>query len=194
MGAPAGKEDPVEFDSSLTLCNGMTGVAQVGGCFEPHWPRRRLPPVLRPAAICSRSPGHRPTMKYHYLHSRFTHRVAWERRPPALHVVLEPAPPPAKRGGAAAPPLRAPRAVAGCDRATLVDTGASGHRSDGEFGWGGMPVTAQRRRPEAPLRWNRNLPRRSRPKALLTRRPPVQVQSVQAWPCDPLAKRMGSGY
>ena len=27
----AGKEDPVEFDSSLMLCNDMGGVAQVGG-------------------------------------------------------------------------------------------------------------------------------------------------------------------
>jgi hypothetical protein len=28
---PAGKEDPVEFDSSLVLCSDMIGVAEVGG-------------------------------------------------------------------------------------------------------------------------------------------------------------------
>jgi len=32
---PAGKEDPVEFDSSLVVCNDMKGVAQVGGCALP---------------------------------------------------------------------------------------------------------------------------------------------------------------
>jgi len=31
LDVPAGKEDPVEFDSSLLLCNDMMGVAQVGG-------------------------------------------------------------------------------------------------------------------------------------------------------------------
>jgi hypothetical protein len=31
LDASVGKEDPVEFDSSLTLCNVMKGVAQVGG-------------------------------------------------------------------------------------------------------------------------------------------------------------------
>ena len=35
LGAPAGKEDPVEFDSSLMLCNDMGGVAQVGGPPSP---------------------------------------------------------------------------------------------------------------------------------------------------------------
>ena len=30
LGVPAGKEDPVEFDSSLTECGSMEGVAQVG--------------------------------------------------------------------------------------------------------------------------------------------------------------------
>mmetsp|Transcript_90286 Transcript_90286/g.150960 ORF Transcript_90286/g.150960 Transcript_90286/m.150960 type:complete len:219 (+) Transcript_90286:2352-3008(+) len=30
LGVPAGKEDPVEFDSSLTECSSMEGVAQVG--------------------------------------------------------------------------------------------------------------------------------------------------------------------
>ena len=29
LGVPAGKEDPVEFDSSLTECSSMEGVAQV---------------------------------------------------------------------------------------------------------------------------------------------------------------------
>ena len=31
MDVSAGKEDPVEFDSSLMLCSDMWGVAQVGG-------------------------------------------------------------------------------------------------------------------------------------------------------------------
>jgi len=88
-------------------------------------------------------------MKYHYLHRRFTHRVTWERQPPALHRCRIWEPP---RAGFVAPPLRAPSAVAGRDRATLVSIDASGHRSDREFGWGGTPVTGQRRRPEAPLR------------------------------------------
>ena len=139
--------------------------------------------------------GLSPAMKYHYLHRRFTHRVEGERQPPALHTSVPDSGAPFP-GDATAPPLRAPSAAAwlrprdpGSKNAM-----ASGHRSDGEFGWGGTPVTMQRRRPEASLRWNRNLPRRSRPKALLIRRPSVRVQSAQAWPCDPLAEHTGSGY
>ena len=46
----AGKEDPVEFDSSLMLCSDMKGVAKVGdGSLSPS------------------------TVKYHYLHGCFTH-------------------------------------------------------------------------------------------------------------------------
>lgn len=68
------------------------------------------------------------------------------------------------------------------------------HRSVGEFGWGGTPVTRQRRRPEAMLRWNRNLSWRSRPKVLLMLRLPVQVQNVQVWPSDPLVECTSLGY
>ena len=64
----------------------------------------------------------------------------------------------------------------------------------GEFGWGGTPVTSQRRRPEALLRWNRNLPWRRRPKALLMLRLSVRVPNVQVWPSDPLVKCTSSGY
>jgi len=72
-----------------------------------------------------------------------------------------------------------------CERET---DRASGQRSDGEFGWGGTPVTQQHRRPEAPLRLNRNHSRRSRPKVLLMRRfTAVRIQNAQAWPSDPLA-------
>ncbi len=31
LDAPAGKEDPVEFDSSLMSCSDMVGVEEVGG-------------------------------------------------------------------------------------------------------------------------------------------------------------------
>jgi len=44
----AGKEDPVEFDSSLMLCSDMKGVAKVG------------------ASLLA-------TVKYHYFHRYFTH-------------------------------------------------------------------------------------------------------------------------
>ena len=59
MKLSAGKEDPVEFDSSLTLCSDMRGVV-IGG---------RL-----------------PTMKYHYSYRRFTYPMVGERQPPALRV------------------------------------------------------------------------------------------------------------
>ena len=77
---------------------------------------------------------------------------------------------------------------------SAIQSEASRHRSVGEFGWGGTPVTGQRRRPEALLRWNRNLSGRRRPKVLLMLRLPVQVQNVQAWPSDPLVQCASSGY
>ena len=82
-------------------------------------------------------------------------------------------------------------------RATLdvtVQSEVSKHRSVGEFGWGGTPFTTQRRRPEALLRQNRNLPGRRRPKALLMLRLSVRVRNVQVWPNDPLVKCANSGY
>ena len=54
MDVSAGKEDPVEFDSSLMLCSDMEGVAQVGGA--------RAPSGVSTLAV-----------KYHYLHRHFTH-------------------------------------------------------------------------------------------------------------------------
>ena len=75
-----------------------------------------------------------------------------------------------------------------------VRSEVSKHRSVGEFGWGGTPFTTQRRRPEALLRQNRNLPGRRRPKVLLMPRLSVRVRNVQVWPNDPLVKCANSGY
>ena len=106
-----------------------------------------------------------PAVKYHYLHRRFTHRVVWERWPFGHQ--------PLPRGGVVALPRfmrQAQWAVLAAVRATLdvtVQSEVSRHRSVGEFGWGGTPFTRQRRRPEALLRWNRNLSERRRPKVLL---------------------------
>ena len=75
-----------------------------------------------------------------------------------------------------------------------VRSEVSKHRSVGEFGWGGTPFTTQRRRPEALLRQNRNLPGRRRPKVLLMPRLSVRVRNVQVWPNDPLVKCADSGY
>jgi len=75
-----------------------------------------------------------------------------------------------------------------------VRSAVSKHRSVGEFGWGGTPFTTQRRRPEALLRQNRNLPGRRRPKVLLMPRLSVRVRNVQSWPNDPLVKCANSGY
>ncbi len=36
LDAPAGKEDPVEFDSSLMSCSDMVGVEEVGGQCQPQ--------------------------------------------------------------------------------------------------------------------------------------------------------------
>ena len=71
---------------------------------------------------------------------------------------------------------------------------ASRHRADWEFGWCGTPFTRQRRRPEARLRWDRNLSGRSRPKALLMLRLSVEVQNMQVWPIDPLDQCTSLGY
>ena len=62
-------------------------------------------------------------------------------------------------------------------------------RPDGEFGWGGTSVTEQRRRPEAVLSENRNLPWRSRLHVRLTQQLSVVVGNTQVWPCDPLCFR-----
>ena len=39
LDAPAGKEDPVEFDSSLMSCSDMMGVEEVGGQCQPQQPK-----------------------------------------------------------------------------------------------------------------------------------------------------------
>ena len=78
LGVPAGKEDPVEFDSSLTECSSMEGVAQVGSA------RQLMALIMAFAAISTvgssfwmrlRAATRKLAMKYHYLHSRFTNRM-----------------------------------------------------------------------------------------------------------------------
>jgi len=157
---------------------------------RPRCRHRRDNVTSHPLAL-SPHPGHEPTVKYHYLHRRFTHRVVRDRRPDPAS-----APP---FGGHGLTPIRARsgcllsprRGDPGASRPVENPQSkeASRNRSVGEFGWGGTPVTSQRWRPEAMLRWNRNLPRRRRPKVLLMLRLPVQVPNVQVWPSDPLAKQ-----
>ena len=89
MDVSAGKEDPVEFDSSLMLCSGMEGVAQVGD--KCHGKDLKVEVNLQPTVedadlkveVNLRRDGSwcKPAVKYHYLHRRFTHRVTWERQP-----------------------------------------------------------------------------------------------------------------
>ena len=83
MDVSAGKEDPVEFDSSLMLCSDMWGVAQVGGECQTHQESQRAEPnpIGKRPGQRHRVPRCKPAVKYHYLHRRFTHRVAWERWP-----------------------------------------------------------------------------------------------------------------
>jgi len=87
LGVPAGKEDPVEFDSSLTECSSMEGVAQVGSA------RQLMALIMAFAAISTvgssvlldmmrlRAATRKLAMKYHYLHSRFTNRMIRVRQP-----------------------------------------------------------------------------------------------------------------
>ena len=50
LDAPAGKEDPVEFDSSLMSCSDMVGVEEVGGqCHKASSPR-----ATKAARLCSK--------------------------------------------------------------------------------------------------------------------------------------------
>ena len=84
LGVLAGKEDPVEFDSSLIECSSMEGVAQVGSA------RQLMALIMAFAAISTvgssfwmrlRAATRKLAMKYHYLHSRFTNRMIRVRQP-----------------------------------------------------------------------------------------------------------------
>ena len=86
LGVPAGKEDPVRFDSSLTECSSMEGAAQVGSA------RQLMALIMAFAAISTvgssfwmrlRAATRKLAMKYHYLHSRFTNRMIRVQQPPA---------------------------------------------------------------------------------------------------------------
>lgn len=77
---------------------------------------------------------------------------------------------------------------------TIPINWASRHRADWEFGWGGTPFTRQRRRPEARLRWDRNLSESRRAKALLMLRLSVEVHNMQVWLIDPLDQCTSLGY
>ena len=57
MGVSAGKEDPVEFDSSLMLCNNMWGVVQVGGeCHHEPMSASPLGSMASPVLLSSQRP------------------------------------------------------------------------------------------------------------------------------------------
>ena len=155
LDVSAGKEDPVEFDSSLIRHNDMLGVAQVGGeCHcAPNYQQQQklLAPTnseipLPSPSFCSLSDLGKSTDE-----EPLSPQVPCMNGQPS-HVAsllrLN------TNGDAGDPGINSP-------------SEASRHGSVGEFGWGGTPVTEQRRSPEATLRWNRNLTQRSRPKVLL---------------------------
>ena len=84
LGVPAGKEDPVEFDSSLTECSSMEGVAQVGGALQLMALIMALAAVSTDgSSFCMRlrAATRKLAMKYHHLHSRFTNRMIRVRQP-----------------------------------------------------------------------------------------------------------------
>ena len=78
LDAPAGKEDPVEFDSSLMSCSDMVGVEEVGGqCQGCAGPSSKAKKARGSACAgkpkSSYSMRHEPAMKYHYHHRHFAH-------------------------------------------------------------------------------------------------------------------------